>query len=72
MICIVNISKKPKLKGKQRYSLRINEIELCQFDHNREDHLDMCLFKAIMAYKDQQHKSVMDFYLNKMSKEKSK
>lgn len=49
MIAIVNITKKPKI-GRNKYSLRINERELCQFYHNREDGLAECLEKAKRAY----------------------
>jgi len=50
MIAIVNITKNPKPTGRCRYSLRINEKELCQFWHNREDGLATCLQKARDAW----------------------
>lgn len=51
MIAIVNVSKNLKLKGRQTYSLRINNKEICRFFHNREESLDVCLEKAAKAFR---------------------
>ena len=32
--------------GPHRYQLRINQKVICEFEHNREDDLSMCLTKA--------------------------
>jgi hypothetical protein len=46
MIAIVNISDVFKEKGRQKYSVRINDREICQFYHNREEGLAKCLLIA--------------------------
>jgi len=48
-VIIKNISKEYNTKGKQKYSLRINETEFVQFAHNAEDGLAVCLLKAAEA-----------------------
>ena len=50
MICIVNIEPEPKAFGIHKYSLRINNTEVCQFEHKREEGLGVCLRKAANAY----------------------
>jgi len=49
MIAIVNIDKTDKLDGEQLYSVRINQRELFQFKHKREELLSECLRKAQSA-----------------------
>lgn len=49
MIAIVNISDVFKEKGLQKYSLRINDKEICRFLHKREEGLAMCLLTASKA-----------------------
>jgi len=49
MIAIVNITPNPKPFGVHRYSVRINQEEIFQFDHKREDDLATCLSRASMA-----------------------
>ncbi len=46
MITIVNITPNPQPFGKNTYSLRINSMEVCQFQHKREDGLAACLIAA--------------------------
>jgi len=46
VIAIVNISPEPKPFGEHTYSLRINRMEICQFQHRREDGLAACLMAA--------------------------
>ena len=46
MIAIVNITSEPKPHGQHKYSLRINKMEICQFEHKREDGLAACLAAA--------------------------
>lgn len=49
MVAIVNISDTFSEKGLQRYSVRINETEICQFLHIRENGLAACLMSASHA-----------------------
>lgn len=49
MIAIVNIDKNPRQFGVHRYQLRINSMEICQFEHKREDGLAACLLAAAKA-----------------------
>jgi len=46
MIAIVNISDVFSEKGLQKYSLRINNKEICRFLHKREEGLAKCLLTA--------------------------
>lgn len=49
MIAIVNITQPCEPGGVHTYSLRINQREICQFDHVRSEGLAKCLFHAAMA-----------------------
>jgi len=48
MIQIINVGGNPL--GVSEYSLRINDQELCQFEHNRVKGLSQCLRDAAEAY----------------------
>jgi len=50
MIAIVNITQPYEPRGTHTYSLRINNQEICQFNHNRKDGLAACLRTAAKAY----------------------
>jgi len=43
MIKIVNISEEYSRVGKQKYQVYLNDIPLCQFEHNSEDGMSKCL-----------------------------
>ena len=51
MIAIINIDKNPRKTGPHDYVLRINRKVICNFVHNREDPLHICLEKAAKAAK---------------------
>ena len=58
MIAIVNITPDPQPTGPHTYSLRINREEICQFTHNREESLEVCLRKAAKAARKQWGKDI--------------
>ena len=64
MIAIVNITKNPKPKGRHTYSLRINDKEITQFTHNREDSLSVCLQKASEAARVERNKPIWEVFLS--------
>lgn len=49
MISIVNIDENPRPFGVHRYQVKINRMEICQFEHKREDGLAACLLAAAKA-----------------------
>lgn len=49
MIAIINIDENPRSFGVHRYQVRINRMEICQFEHKREDGLSACLMAAAKA-----------------------
>jgi hypothetical protein len=48
-IVISNIDPKPRTRGRHRYVLRINNMVIAYFNHNRHESLATCLRRAANA-----------------------
>jgi len=58
-IIIQNISEHPGPMGPHRYQLRINQKVICEFEHNRENGLAVCLRKGADAVIYKLHKPLL-------------
>lgn len=69
MIAIVNIDPNPRESGLHLYSLRINQQEICQFTHKREDGLSTCLKRAADGYLASVVEKLMNYQASEGGKE---
>jgi len=67
MIAIVNITNSTKPTGIHKYELRINSKVIAEFDHTREDGLEVCLRKAADAARSARNEEILrivDYFSN--------
>ena len=67
MIAIVNITNPAKPTGVHKYELRINSKVIAEFDHTREDGLEVCLRKAADAARSARNEEILrivDYFSN--------